>query len=123
REQIDRAHEEVREHVADQEPPGEGGKQPLDQRLERSEGDDDEAPENDEVVLAPQRAHERGPALGGKARLLDDLLLSEEIVENGVDPLEGVIRPVVRAAREEHPGEAPEGPREEAESGSQYDRE
>ena len=67
------------QRVAQDQRQGERREQPLDQRLARPHGDDDEAPEDQEVVTAADGGHQPlGPGRGDGG-LLDDLLLAEEV--------------------------------------------
>src|SRR4029077_2419792 len=82
-----------------------------------------EAPEDEEVVLAAHRADEARPALGGDGGLLDDLLLAEEEAHHRIDARADPVGPILRTRREDEPCEAQHGPGEHPEGGDQEHRE
>jgi hypothetical protein len=94
--------------------------QALHQRLAGADGDDDEAPEDHEVVLAAHRAHEPRPAAGGQGGFLDDLLLAEEVGPHRLQPSADAIGAALGAASGEQAAEAAQRPGKGRQRGRQH---
>ena len=96
------------------------GQHPLDHGLAGPDGDDDEAPEDDEVVLAAQGAHEPRPAPRGQGGLLDDLLLAEEVGHHRLHAIADPIVAPLRPPREHQTAETPHCPGKHRQSRQQH---